>query len=228
MAKQFKFVDIDKTKIPELKRKSVDGFRFYEIDGKAYPSITTILSIKKTQELKEWREKVGDDVANYEMRRAAARGNAVHKIVENYIKGETPSIRNVLPLGLFRLLRPYVDQIDNVHLLETQMCSKKLTIAGQSDCIAEYNGKLSVIDFKTANKERQEAWLENYFLQTTAYAEMYEENFGTPIDQLVVLVASEDGMVASWVKEKKDYVPKLQTAIDNFYKYYEEQNKSKV
>lgn len=228
MTKTFKFVDIDKTKIPTLKRKNVDGFRFYEINGKAYPSITTILSIKKTKELQEWRKSIGEDVANYEMRRAAGRGNAVHKIVEHYIKGETPTIRNVLPLGLFRLLKPYVDQIDNVHMLEQSMYSDRFKIAGQSDCIAEYNGKLSVIDFKTANKEKPEEWIENYFLQCTAYAEMYEDVFGTSIDQIVVLIAAEDGSMRSYIKEKKDYVEKLKKSIEDFYKYYEEQNKNKV
>ena len=83
------------------------------------------------------------------MGRAARRGKATHLLVEEYLKGQTPSERGVLPLGLFKLLRPYIDQIDNIHLLETIMYSPKLTIVGQVDCIAEYNGKLSVIDFKT-------------------------------------------------------------------------------
>jgi len=125
-------------------------------------------------------------------------------------------------------MKPYLDQIDNVHCLETIMYSKKLTIAGQVDCIAEYNGKLSVIDFKTANKERQESWIENYFMQTTAYAIMYEELFGKVIDQIVILIASEDGTMRSFIKDKKDYVDKLGKAIEDFYKYYEKENKDKV
>jgi genome maintenance exonuclease 1 len=165
---------------------------------------------------------VGEDVANYEMRRAALRGNSLHKLVEQYIKGETPSVRDVLPLGLFRLLKPYVDQIDNVHFLETVMYSDKLTIAGQSDCIAEYNGKLSVIDFKSANKARKEDWIENYYLQTTAYAMMYEELYKKTIEQIVVLMAAEDGTVSAYVKQKKDFEQKLIESIDNFYKYYNE------
>ena len=134
----------------------------------------------------------------------------------------------MLPLGLFKLLKPYIDQIDNIHLLEAIMYSKKLTIAGQVDCVAEYNGKLSVIDFKTANKERQEDWVENYFLQTTAYAHMYEETFGTPIEQIVILLGNEDGTAQCFIKEKKDYKQNLIEAIDGFYKYYEELNKDKV
>jgi genome maintenance exonuclease 1 len=226
--KKFNFIDLDKSKLPVTKGKKVDGFRFYDIDGKAYPSVTSVLGIKKKAELQGWREKIGENVANWEMGRAARRGKATHLLVEEYLKGKTPSERGVLPLGLFKLLRPYIDQIDNIHLLETIMYSPKLTIAGQVDCVAEYNGKLSVIDFKTANKERQESWIDNYFLQTTAYAQMYEETFGKNIDQIVILLASEDGSVQNFVKEKKDYMSPLMQSVDDFYKYYQEQNKDKI
>ena len=226
--KKFNFIDLDKSKLPVTKGKKVDGFRFYDIDGKAYPSVTSVLGIKKKAELQGWREKIGENVANWEMGRAARRGKATHLLVEEYLKGKTPSERGVLPLGLFKLLRPYIDQIDNIHLLETIMYSPKLTIAGQVDCVAEYNGKLSVIDFKTANKERQESWIDNYFLQTTAYAQMYEETFGKNIDQVVILLASEDGSVQNFIKEKKDYMSPLMKSIDEFYKYYQEQNKDKI
>ena len=226
--KKFNFIDLDKSKLPVTKGKKVDGFRFYDIDGKAYPSVTSVLGIKKKAELQGWREKIGENVANWEMGRAARRGKATHLLVEEYLKGKTPSERGVLPLGLFKLLRPYIDQIDNIHLLETIMYSPKLTIAGQVDCVAEFNGKLSVIDFKTANKERQESWINNYFLQTTAYAQMYEETFGKSIDQIVILLASEDGSVQNFIKEKKDYMTPLMKSIDEFYKYYQEQNKDKI
>ena len=224
----FKFIELDKQVLPKTKGKRIDGFRFYNIDGKNYPSITTVLGIRKTEQLKGWREKIGEGVANWEMGRAARRGKSFHTLVEQYIKGETPSIRDVLPLGLFKLLKPYIDQIDNIHLLEAIMYSKKLTVAGQVDCVAEYNGKLSVIDFKTANKERQESWIDNYFLQTTAYAHMYEETFGTPIEQIVILIASEDGTTQAFVKNKADYEKELGKAIEDFYKYYEELNKDKI
>ena len=225
---RFKFTDLDKKNLPVTVGKKVNGFRFYEIDGKAYPSITTVLSIRSKEGLQKWRDSIGEKVANWEMNRAARRGKATHTLVEQYIKNETPSIRDVLPLGLFRLLKPYIDQIDNIHCLETIMYSKKLTIAGQVDCIAEYNGKLSVIDFKTANKERKEDWIENYFLQTTAYAIMYEEMFGKPIEQIVILLAAEDGTVQSYTRDKKEYQDKLGIAIQDFYKHYESINKDKV
>ncbi len=225
---KFKFIELDKSVLPKTKGKKIDGHRFYEIDGKNYPSITTVLGIQKTKELQKWRDSIGNDVANWEMGRAARRGKATHTLVEQYLKGETPSERSVLPLGIFRLLKPYVDQINNIHALETIMYSKKLTVAGQVDCIAEYNGKLSVIDFKTANKERQESWIENYFLQTCAYSIMYEELYGTKIEQLVILIAGEDGTMVPFIKERKPYEEKLGKSIQDFYKYYEEINKDKV
>jgi genome maintenance exonuclease 1 len=224
---KFNHVDLDKSKLPTVKGKRVDGFRFYSINGKNYPSVTSVLSIRKKKELQDWRDKIGDKVADWEMGRAARRGKATHTLIEQYIKNETPSIRDVLPLGLFKLMKPYVDQINNIHCLETVMFSDKLTVAGQVDCIAEYNGKLSVIDFKTANKERKESWIENYFLQTCAYSMMYEEHFGTKIDQLVILIAGEDGTMVPFIKDRSEYEDKLGKSIEEFYKYYQEKSKDK-
>ena len=226
--KEFNWIDVDKTKLPTTKGKRIDGFRFYQIDGKNYPSITTVLGVQKKEGLEKWRKAVGEEAAKWEMGRAARRGKATHTLVEQYIKGETPSIRDVLPLGLFRLMKPYIDQIDNVQLSEEIMYSHKLTIAGQVDCIADYNGKLSVIDFKTANKERKEDWIENYYIQTCAYAIMYEELFGKRIEQLVILMAGEDGTMRSFIRDKKDFEPKLEESIKYFYKYYEKLNKDKI
>ena len=225
MAKNF--IQLDRTKLPTCKGKNIDGFRFYDVDGKNFPSVTTVLGIKKKKELQKWRDSIGENVANWEMGRAARRGKSTHKLVEQYLKGETPSERSVLPLGMFRLMKPYLDQVNNIHMIEQIMYSKELTIAGQVDCIAEYNGKLSVIDFKTANKERQESWIGNYFEQTTAYAMMYEELFGTPIEQIVILIAGEDGSMVPYIKDKKEYLPQLQQSIKDFYKYFDE-NHNKV
>ena len=179
--------DTDLSLLPNTKGKKIEGYRFYDIDGQNYPSVTSILGIRKKEGLQKWRDSIGEDVANWEMNRAARRGKSFHKLVEQYLNNETPSIRDVLPLGLFRLAKPYIDQINNIRLLEKIMVSPKLTIAGQVDCVAEYNGKLSVIDFKSANKERKEDWIENYFLQCTAYSSMYEETFGEKIEHIVKL-----------------------------------------
>jgi len=225
---KFNFIQLDESKVPQVKGKRVNGFRFYDIEGKHYPSVTSVLSIRKAESLKQWRINVTDKVADWEMGRAARRGKATHTLVEQYLKNETPSIRDVLPLGMFKLMKPYLDQINNIHCLETVMFSNKLTIAGQVDCIAEYNGKLSVIDFKTANKERNESWIENYFLQTTAYSMMYEEIFGKKIEQIVILIAGEDGSMVPFIKDRSDYEKELVNSIEEFYKYYKLQNESKV
>tara|TARA_B100000575_G_scaffold294258_1_gene309040 strand:+ start:2551 stop:3234 length:684 start_codon:yes stop_codon:yes gene_type:complete len=222
------FVQIDENKFPKTKGMNQNGFRFYNIDGKHYPSVTSILGIKKKEGLEKWRKSVGEDAAKWEMARAARRGKATHTLVEQYLKGEPQTIRDVLPIGMFRLLKPYLDQINNIHCLERIMYSHKLTLAGQVDCIAEYNGKLSVIDFKTANKERIDSWNESYYLQCTAYAIMYEELFGKQIDQIVILQAGEDGSCHSFVKQKKEYLSQLEQSIKDFYKYYEELNKAKI
>jgi len=214
---KFTHIDIDKKILPKTQGRRINGHRFYEIDGKNYPSVTSVLSLRKTDGLTKWRESVGTDVANWEMRRCANRGKSLHTLVEQYMKNETPSIRDVLPLGLFKLMKPYLDQINNIRLVEEIMYSPNLTIAGQVDCVAEYNGKLSVIDFKTANKERIEEWVDNYFLQCTAYSMMYAETYNEPIEQIVVLMAAEDGSMKAFVKEPKDYEDELQKAIKTFY-----------
>ncbi len=215
---EFIHKDMDLAVLPNTKGKKIEGYRFYEIDGQHYPSITSVLSIRKKEGLQKWRESIGEKVANWEMNRAARRGKSFHTLVEQYLNNETPSIRDVLPLGLFRLAKPYIDKIDNIRLLEKIMVSPKLTIAGQVDCVAEYNDKLSVIDFKTANKERIEDWIENYFLQCTAYSMMYEETYGEKIEQIVVLLAAEDGTMTAYVKDPQDYMEELVLSIETFYR----------
>ena len=218
------FVQLNEELLPKTKGKRINGMRFYEVDGQAFPSVTTVLGYRPKPGLEQWRKNVGEEAAKWEMGRAARRGKATHTLIEEYLKGETPSTRDVLPLGLFTILKPYLQQIDNVHCLETILYSKQLTLAGQVDCIAEYNGKLSVIDFKTANKERNDAWNKNYYMQCSAYAVMYEELFGTPIDQIVILMASEDGASRAFIKEKKDYLEDLKNEIQYFYDNYNKEN----
>tara|TARA_B100000925_G_scaffold290600_1_gene276189 strand:+ start:475 stop:1143 length:669 start_codon:yes stop_codon:yes gene_type:complete len=218
------FVQLNEELLPKTKGKRINGMRFYEVDGQAFPSVTTVLGYRPKPGLEQWRKNVGEEAAKWEMGRAARRGKATHTLIEEYLKGETPSTRDVLPLGLFTILKPYLAQIDNVHCLETILYSKQLTLAGQVDCIAEYNGKLSVIDFKTANKERNDEWNKNYYMQCSAYAVMYEELFGTPIEQIVILMASEDGASRAFIKEKKDYLEDLKTEIQYFYDNYNKEN----
>ena len=218
---KFNFIDIDKSVLPTAKGKRKGKYRFYDINGTNYPSVTSVLGVKKKVELQQWRDRIGENVANWEMGRAARRGTATHNLIESYLKGEELQERSVLPLGLFKLMKPYVDQINNIHCLETILCSHKYKLAGQVDCIAGYNGKLSVIDFKTANKERKEEWIDNYFMQCTAYALMYEELYNAEINDIVVIIGGEDGSIAVYKKDKKDYITKLEEVVEDFYKMFE-------
>jgi len=207
------------TKLPEITTQTIKGKRFYVTpEGKKYPSITTVLSGRNSEGLVRWRQSVGNDVANQIMRSAAKRGTAVHQLVEDYLNNTELSKQDVLPLALFTLLKPELDNINNIVIQEGGLYSDKWGIAGRVDCIAEYQGKLSVIDFKTSTKEKKEAWVENYFIQGSAYCEMYEERFNQEINQVVILIVTEDGAVQTFIKDKKDYLPLLKPAIEEFYK----------
>jgi genome maintenance exonuclease 1 len=217
---KFNFIDIDKSVLPTAKGRRKGKYRFYEVNGTNYPSVTSVLGVRKKVELQQWRDRIGENVANWEMGRAARRGTATHNLIENYIKGEPLTEKSVLPLGLFKLMKPYVDKIENIHCLETVLYSSKYKLAGQVDCIAEYDGELSVIDFKTANKERKVEWIENYFLQCTAYGLMYEELFEKPIKKIVLIIGGEDGSMVTYVRNKEDYIPKLEEVVEDFYKMF--------
>jgi|TARA_B100000925_G_scaffold287781_1_gene267632 genome maintenance exonuclease 1 len=203
--------------LPEITTESIKGKRFYVTpEGNKYPSITTVLSDRNKEGIIKWRESVGNDVANQVMRQAASRGTAVHTLIENYLNNEELSKQDVLPVALFVTMKSELDNINNIRIQEGGLYSDKLGVAGRVDCIAEYKGKISVIDFKTSTKEKKEEWVENYFIQGSAYCEMYEERFLQPIEQVVILIVTEDGAVQTFIKDKKDYLPLLKTAIKEF------------
>jgi len=200
--------------LPTITATTTDGVRLYETpEGNKYPSITTILSVRNKKGLMEWRKKVGNDVANYVARTAANRGTKVHHMCEDYLNNdfdEEKHKKNFLPYCLFTQLKEQgLSKIDNIHAQEAGLYSDKYKVAGRVDCIAEYDGVLSIIDFKTSTKERNDDWNENYYIQCSAYAEMYEERTGTEINQNVILVVTEDGTVQEFVKEKYDYLDAL-------------------
>lgn len=214
--KSFNHTPSTKT-LPEILTETINGKRFYVTpEGKKYPSITTVLSGRNKEGIVRWRESVGNDVANQIMRQAASRGTAVHQLVEDYLNNIELSKQDVLPVALFTILKPELDNINNIRIQEGGLYSDKLGVAGRVDCIAEYKGKISVIDFKTSTKEKKEEWVENYFIQGSAYCEMYEERFLQPIEQVVILIVTEDGAVQTFIKDKRDYLPLLKTAIKEF------------
>jgi len=204
--------------LPEIKATTTDGVRLYETpEGNKYPSITTVLSVRNKKGLFEWRKRVGDDVANYVARKAANRGTSVHHMCEDYINNdfdEEKHKKKFLPYVLFNQLRESVLQkIDNIYAQECGLYSDKYKVAGRVDCIAEYDGKLSIIDFKTSSKERSDDWNESYYIQASAYAEMFEERTGIEINQVAILVVTEDGVVQEFVKNKTEYLPLLSDVI---------------
>ena len=204
--------------LPEIKATTTDGVRLYETpEGNKYPSITTVLSVKNKKGLFEWRKRVGDDVANYVARKAANRGTSVHHMCEDYINNdfdEEKHKKKFLPYVLFNQLRESVLQkIDNIYAQECGLYSDKYKVAGRVDCIAEYDGKLSIIDFKTSSKERSDDWNESYYIQASAYAEMFEERTEIAINQVVILVVTEDGVVQEFVKNKTEFLPLLSDVI---------------
>jgi genome maintenance exonuclease 1 len=211
--------------LPEIKAKTTDGVRLYETpEGKFYPSITTVLSVRNKKGLFEWRKRVGEDVANYVARKAANRGTAVHHMCEDYLNNdfdEEKHKKKFLPYVLFNQLKESsLQKIDNIYAQECGLYSDKYKVAGRVDCIAEYDGKLSIIDFKTSSKERSDEWNESYYIQASAYAEMFEERTGIEINQIAILVVTEDGIVQEFVKNKTEYLPMLTDTI----KEWEEKN----
>ena len=218
----FKFVDVD-LKVSEVEPVSQDGVRYYPIPGadKYYPSVTSITSFKNAAFFAGWRKKVGEDEANRITNRATQRGTAFHSITEDYIKGELNLDKylenNPLSVRMFQSAKDTFDRIDNIHCLETFLYSHYLGLAGRVDCIAEFDGELAVIDFKTSTKEKKEDWVEHYFVQETAYAAMFLERSGIEVKKIVTLIATEEGSIQVFQKYNlDDYLRLLKSYIEEF------------
>ena len=206
---------------PILETKTVDKKRFYVTpEGKEYPSITTVLSPRNKEGLMKWRKKVGNDVATHIANKAAVRGSKVHKMCEDYLNGldMEKHKKDFLPYCLFNELKNQTfDNINGVIGQELVLYSDKYKIAGRTDLIANYKGELSIVDFKTSTNERKDSYNENYYIQTSAYAEMFEELTGQPINQIVILVVTEDGIVQEFIKDKEEYIPLLEQTLEEWY-----------
>ena len=205
--------------LPELTTETINRKRFYVTpEGNKYPSITTVLSIRKKEGLLEWRKRVGNDVANYISRTAASRGTKVHHMCEDYLNNNLEKFvehkKDFLPWCLFTQLRGFLDlHVNEIYAQEAGLYSDKYKVGGRVDCIAEWKGKLSIIDFKTSTKSRTDEWNENYYIQGSAYAEMFEERTGIEINQVVILVVTVDGTVQEFRRDKKDYIIMLEDAV---------------
>lgn len=222
--KSLEFVHNDKKfDLPRLESIQALGGRYYKSPSTNlwYPSVTTVTGFAKQAFFTEWRKKP-ENAKNCDS--AANRGNILHEIIEQYLNNHPPHKPDEFDFNLFERLIPKLDNINNIQLQEKSLWSDILKMAGRVDCIAEYNGKLSIIDFKGSNKAKQEKWITNYFEQACCYALMYQERTGIKIHQIVILISSDDGTVQEFVKPVKDYLKGLHATVKNYWKQHDFNN----
>lgn len=214
-----------------MSAEMVEGKRVYLTPtGHHYPSVTTVIgnNAAKKAGIAKWRARVGEKAANAKTTRATGRGTKYHSIAEDYFNNNLDLKKYSkfpLPVLMFNHSRPVLDRINNIYLQEAALYSKHLEIAGRVDCIAEFDGVLSIIDFKTAAEPKREKYLYDYFVQETAYACMLQENYGLSVKQLVTIVACENGETQVKVlPPKKEFFMKLMSYISE----YQEQHGQKT
>ena len=195
-----------------IQHESRNGKRFYATPaGELYPSITSILGEFSKTSIQAWRKRVGETEANKISGKASRRGTSVHSVCESYIKnedgyfdGQTPNI-----IELFKTIEPFLERIDNVHGVELGLYSDHFGVAGRTDLIAEFDGKLSVIDYKTSNRTKKKEWCESYFAQCAFYAVAYEELTKIPVSQVVVIIAVDNEQPQLFVENRDDWTDKI-------------------
>ena len=204
--------------LPNLESKTFpDGKRYYVTpSGNKLPSVTTVIGAQKKEEILKWRKKVGEEAANKISKQASSRGTNVHTLCERYLNND--KLGNIMPDAkeMFHSLVPLLDKIDNIHYQEQALWSEQLGLAGRVDCIAEYDGVLSVIDFKTSKRIKTRDKILDYFWQECAYALMYEELVGEPINQLVTIMAVDNEQPLLFIEKTEDHIEGLVKAIQ-FY-----------
>ena len=214
----FNHVDLN---LPSLEREHIDGVRYYSIPNEdelvKLVSITSVTSHFNKEIFVNWRKRVGDEKANRITKAATVRGTDMHTLTENYL--DNKELPKVPPISefLFKIAKPKLKLIDNIYALEGPLYSKQLGIAGTVDCIAEYDGELSIIDFKTSQKPKPREWIEHYFVQAMAYGCMLYEMKNIPVKKLVIIMACENGECVVYEENnKKKYIKLLNQYIRKF------------
>jgi len=199
--------------LEELEADTTENGRFYTTpSGQILPSITTVLSVKNKSGLDAWRKRVGEEEANRIMNQAALRGTAVHQLAEDYVNNEKDWSKGAMPANLFTFntIKPLLDKhLNNVWIQEAPLYSEKLSVAGRVDCIAEWDGVLSIIDYKTSKRFKKREYVESYFIQEAAYAAMFLERTGVPIKQIVTVIAVDDSEPQVYIEKAIDHLPKF-------------------
>ena len=207
--------------LPKLDRETIDGVRYYKVPDDdellKLVSITSITSHFNKEIFVNWRKKVGNEEADRITKAATSRGTDMHTLTEHYLLNE--DLPKVQPISdfLFKIAKPKLNLINSIYTLEGSLYSKHLGIAGTVDCIAEYNGELSIIDFKTSKKPKPRDWIEHYFVQAMAYGCMFYELTGISIKKLVIIMACENGECIVYEEyDKTKYIKLLQKYISKF------------
>ena len=204
----------------ELNCKNKNGIRLYNIpNGDWVPSITSVTSFYNRQVFVEWRKRVGNEEADRITKKATTRGTDFHEVAQDYMLNKELNWDNYRPLSKFMFyhLKPELDKINNIHAIVRTLYSEYLGLAGRVDCIAEYEGELAVIDFKTSEKIKPEKWIENYFVQEMFYASAYYEMTGIPVKKLITLMVTPGGEIKVFDKRNKgDYIKLLVRYIKEF------------
>ena len=202
----------------DIKRRQINETRYYEVgDDIMYPSVTTVLSFISRPRITAWRQRVGIEEANRKSKHATTRGTRLHKLLEVYIQnGDYKSLPEwEIPLiqMMFQAAKKKLDtKLDNIYQQETTMKSDRLCLAGTVDLICEVDGELAIVDFKTSEKEKPEEWLEDYFVQLSAYWAMFSERTGVVPKKLVVFLVGENGDVQ--IVERRNIMKYLTTLRD--------------
>lgn len=196
--------------LEDLVSETTDAGRVYITpSGLRYPSVTTVLSLHTKQGIDKWRERVGEEEADKIGRRAAARGTRFHKYTEDFLKNQPVLCESFFDTLMFSEAIPALYRIDNIQAQETALYSDHLRMAGRVDCVAEFDRKRAIIDFKTATGEKDPDHVQHYFMQGAAYAIMYEERTGIPISRIVLIIASENDGVQVMTGKRDDHVEHL-------------------
>ena len=214
----FNHVDLD---LPSLDRETIDGVRYYDIPGESkLVSITSITSWINREIFRSWRARVGNEEADKVTKAATSRGTDMHTLTEHYLKNEDLPMVKPLPEILFKQSKPQLNLIDNIHALEKSMYSLQLGIAGTVDCIAEYDGELAIIDFKTSKKPKPRKWIDHYFVQCAAYACMLFELKDIAVKKFVIIMSCENGEVKVYEEyDKAKYIKLLSEYIREFVNF---------
>lgn len=217
--KKFEHADLE---IKDLETVEKNGQRRYITpDGNAYPSVTTVLSILSEKFIAAWKARVGEEEAAKVSYRASQRGTAVHEIIEKYIDNEVDYAKGYMPniLENFSSVRSIIDErVGKVFAQECALYSDHLRLAGRVDCVAEFDGRISIIDFKTAKRKKYRSGIKQYFQQEAAYAIMFEERTGLPVSQLVTIIAVDDDEPQVFIEHRDEWAPELKKTIDVFNK----------